>query len=494
MPSLNVLVIDDEAAARDMLAAAVRNAGYLVDTAASTAEADQKLAGGDVDVALCDLQLPDGDGLELFKRVRAAGSETAFIFVTAYATVETAVEALRTGAFDYIMKPVRHADVVHRLTQVEAFRGLRDQNAALRRAVREGKPLYRFTSDAMRKIERMVEKIALTSSTVLIDGESGTGKGVIAHAIHEQSARADAPFLSVNCAAIPDQLLESEFFGHAKGAFTSADRARKGLFLEADGGSLFLDEIGELPLALQTKLLHVIEEKEIRPLGGARARRVDCRIIAATNRDLAQMVREGHFREDLYFRLSLFEIRIPPLRERPEDLRGLIQFLLLKSGRHKGGVRPLDLEQEARSALLRYGWPGNVRELENVITRAFILADGPSISIEDLPGDVVGALPPGGARCSPAAADGTLQEQRRRFEAEVIRRAVSEAAGDRRLAAQRLGISLSGLYGKLSETNPLPAEPAHARAAAPLPDGGRHGGTDLRRGDERSFPSEDSNP
>jgi two-component system, NtrC family, response regulator AtoC len=491
MPSLNVLVIDDEPAAREMLAAAVKNAGYSVEAAASVAEAERKLATGDVDVALCDIQLPDGDGLELFKRTRAAGSETLFVMVTAFASVETAVEALRAGAFDYIMKPMRHSEVLHRLAQIEAFSGLRQENKALRRAARDSKPLYRFNSEPMRKIDRIVEKIAPTAATVLIVGESGTGKGVIAHAIHERSERADAPFLSVNCAAIPDQLLESEFFGHAKGAFTNADRARKGLFLEADHGTLFLDEIGELPLTLQTKLLHVIEDKEVRPLGAARSHRVDCRILAATNRDLGQMVRESRFREDLYFRLSLFEVRIPPLRERADDLRGLIQFFLLKNGCHKGGVRPLELDPDALAALTRYAWPGNVRELENVITRACILADGSSIAVDDLSTDVARALPRNTTGSLAATTSGTLHDQRRRFEAAVIQRAVHDAGGDRRLAAQRLGISLSGLYGKMSETNGADGDVARGQGQGAA-GGGPPGSEDVRAREQRSFRNEDS--
>lgn len=451
MPSLSVLVIDDEPAAREILAAAVSKAGYAVDTAADVAQATAKLAGGDVDVALCDIQMPDGHGIDLLKRSRASGIETTFVMVTAFASVENAVEALRAGAFDYIIKPVRHAEVLHRLSQIEALSGLREENKLLRKAATAGKPLYRFTSAGMLKVYRMVDKVAPTGSTVLITGESGTGKGVIARAIHERSPRRDGPFLSVNCGAIPEQLLESEFFGHTKGAFTGADRAEKGLFLEADKGTLFLDEIAELPLLMQTKLLHVIEDKEVRALGSGQTRRVDTRIVAATNRNLAECVRQGRFREDLYFRLSIFEVAMPPLRERPDDIRGLIQFILRANELARGASRAIELDPDAEETLLGYDWPGNVRELENVITRACILVEGHVISVDDLPAELTKAGSPPKPANVVTGSSGSLQDQRRRFEAEVVLRAIDDADGNRRLAAQRLGISLASLYRKIED-------------------------------------------
>ena len=314
---MQILVIDDEPAVRQILAAAVATAGHTVDQAATAAQARSKLARGDVDLALCDIKLPDGNGIDLVREARSSGLETAFIMVTAFASMETAVEALRAGASDYVTKPVLNEEVLHRIAQIEALGGLRDENRALRRTVSESTPnLYRFTSPPMLEVERLVSKVAPTDSTVLLSGESGTGKGIVARMIHERSARRDAQFLTVNCSAIPEQLLESEFFGHTKGAFTGAAAARKGLFLQAEKGTLFLDEIGELPLRLQSKLLNVIEDKEVRPLGSEQPRRVDTRIIAATNRNLQERVEQGAFRDDLYFRLSMFQIAIPPLRER----------------------------------------------------------------------------------------------------------------------------------------------------------------------------------
>lgn len=466
MPLLHVLVIEDEAAARQVLAAAVERGGYSVDTAADTAEARAKLSTGDVDVALCDIQLPDGHGIDLLKHTRGAGIDTVFVMITAFASLETAIEALRAGASDYIIKPVRHAEILHRLSQIEAMNGLRAANRTLRNAVRDRKPLYPFASGKMREVQRLVEKVAPTDSTVLLTGESGTGKSVIARTIHERSGRCEAPFLPINCGAIPDQLLESEFFGHARGAFTSADRARKGLFVEADSGTLFLDEVSELPSHMQTKLLHAVEDKEVRPLGSGQLRRVDARIIAACNRDLSELVNQGRFREDLFFRLSVFQIRIPPLRERPEDIRGLICHVLRADQRAKALPRPLELEPEAEEILLAYAWPGNVREVENVIARACILAEGNCICADDLPAEILQSAARQKSNRSGGAQGESLHDQRLQFETGIIRRAIEEAGGDRRLAAHRLGISLSSLYGKLNSPGAARLEPAGERDAS----------------------------
>jgi two-component system response regulator AtoC len=451
MPALNVLVVDDELASRQILATAVAKAGHSVETAGDVAGARSALARADVDVVLCDIQLPDGDGIDVVRQVRAAGKDTIFVMVTAFASVETAVEALRAGAYDYIIKPVRHAELVHRLSQIEAMCDLRQENRALRRAARESKGVYEFSSPAMRGVERLIDKVARTDSTVLISGESGTGKTVVARAVHERSLRHDRPFMQINCGAIPEQLLESEFFGHTRGAFTSADHARKGLFLEAEGGTLFLDEIGDLPAHMQTKLLHVIEDKHVRPLGSGQARRVDVRIVAASNRDLDALVAGGGFREDLFFRLSMFRITLPPLRERRDDIRGLIDFVLRANQRGAQRAEPFELDPEAESILLAYPWKGNVRELENVINRACILVEGNSISVDTLPAELIRAVGTTPLHAVSESAGATLSEQRRSFEEQLIRRAVADAGGDRRLAAQRLGISLSSLYRKLDD-------------------------------------------
>jgi two-component system response regulator AtoC len=307
----------------------------------------------------------------------------------------------------------------------------------------------------MRDLERMIAKVSPTDSTVLVTGESGTGKGVIARRIHQQSPRSNAAFIPVNCGALPENLMESELFGHTKGAFTGADKARKGLFLEADRGTIFLDEIGELPLQLQVKLLHVIEEKSIRPVGSEQAKRADVRIVAATNRDLPQMVAEGRFREDLYFRLSVFQIHAPPLRDRRGDIPGLVRFLLESGAKRLLAGAPVAVDPEVEQLLGAYDWPGNVREMENVVDRALILADDGHVTCADLPAPIIAA-----ARAAvnvPIAFEPgeSLREQVRKFESAFIGAAIEEAGGDRRLAAQKMGIGLSSLYRKLEEYEAL---------------------------------------
>jgi two-component system response regulator AtoC len=451
MPSQHILVIDDEMAQRQVLAALLRKEGYFVDLAAGAVEARAKLAHGDVDVALCDIKMPDGNGIDLLRQNREHGIDTVFVMITAMASVETAVEALRAGAYDYIVKPVRKEQLLHRLAQIEAMRGLREENKVLRLVVKEkSTPVYRFTSPRMLEVERLVAKVAPTNSTVLIVGESGTGKGVLARMIHENSTRSGGPFVQINCSAIPEQLMESEFFGHTKGAFTGADKSRKGMFLEADKGVLFLDEIGDLPMSMQTKLLHAIEDKEVRAVGSEQVRQVDTRIIAATNRDLADMIKRGLFREDLFFRLSVFQISIPSLRERQADIRGLVRFLL-QNGPDGANGRQMDIEPEAEACLLAYAWPGNVRELDNVINRARIMAEGNCIAVGDLPETLIKAT---SDAVEKGASEGSLREQLRKLELDIIHDTIDRAQGDLRLAAQRLRISLSSLYRKLGESGP----------------------------------------
>jgi DNA-binding NtrC family response regulator len=447
---MHVLVIDDEPALLEILSDRVSKGGHSVDQAASVAAAAAKLAHGDVDVALCDIKMPDGSGIDLVLDSRSKGIDTAFIMVTAFASIETAVEALRAGAFDYIIKPVRYEELLNRLAQIEALRGLRDENKTLRKQVQARSPVYRCNSPAMLDVERLAKKVARTDSTVLINGESGTGKGVLAHLIHDWSDRRERSFVAVNCSAIPEQLMETELFGHTKGAFTSADRARKGLFLEADRGTLFLDEIGELPLHMQTKLLNVIEDKSVRPVGSEHARHVDARIIVATNRDLPGMVKQGRFREDLFFRLSMFQVRIPPLRDRTMDVCGLIDFLV-QQRKWSGPSHVTEIALDAQALLLTYDWPGNVRQLENAIGRARILAEGDCITVADLPSEVTDVAAAGGCIAKDAETPTDLRDRMRQFESSVLSSVINEAGGDRKLAARKLGISVSSLYRKLEE-------------------------------------------
>ena len=459
MPELQVLVVDDEPAIRQVLAAALSKAGYAVDSAGSGAEALARLEKTPFDVVLSDVFMPVMDGIELLKQSRQRGHAATFIMVTAFASVDSAIDAIKAGAWDYITKPVRHEEILHRLEQIEALRGLREENRALRNLVLGGGARsFTFTSPSMQAVERLVNRVAPTDSTVLITGESGTGKGVSARRLHELSSRRDGPFVSVNCGAIPENLIESELFGHTKGAFTSADRARKGLFVQADHGTIFLDEIGELPLSLQTKLLHVLEAKEVRALGSETPRKVDVRIVAATNRDLPAMVKDGRFREDLFFRLSVFQITMPPLRERRADIPALLRHVIAQRVLPSGSHETLALDPEAEDLLVAFDWPGNVRQLENVLHRAAILADGGLIRVADLPPEVArvaaGTSAPAGDAGAAGGGEGSLRERVRRFEISLIRRAIDDAGGDRRLAAQRLGIGLSSLYRKLEESSP----------------------------------------
>ncbi|MBI5431082.1 MAG: sigma-54-dependent Fis family transcriptional regulator [Nitrosomonadales bacterium] len=453
MTSLQVLVVDDEPAIRQVVSAQLRKAGHTVDQAGDAESALERLSRGDVDIALSDIKLPNMSGIELLRKARAANIDTAFIMMTAFASVDTAIEAIKAGAADYMIKPLNHDELLHRLNKVGDLRGLRAENRVLRRLVMgANQEVFGFNSPAMREMEHMAAKVARTNSTVLITGESGTGKGVVARLIHQQSPRADRNFIPVNCGAIPENLVESEFFGHTKGAFTGADKIRKGLFLEADGGTIFLDEIGELPILLQVKLLHVIEQKAVRPVGSEQERPVDVRIIAATNRDLGEMVAQGKFREDLYFRLSVFHIHVPPLRERRQDLAALIKFLLQRNTRRMGSDgHEATLAPGVEELLVNYDWPGNVRELENILDRALILADRGHVTLADLPPSITKTSAPGSNIDLNVQLEGSLREQVRKFEAALILRTIEDAGGDRRAAAQKLNIGLSSLYRKLEE-------------------------------------------
>jgi two-component system response regulator AtoC len=450
MKSLQVLVVDDELAVRQVLAAQLDDIGHQVEHVGTGQAAIERLAKGDVDIALCDIRLPDVNGIEVMRQTFGAGVETTFLVMTAYASVSTAIDAMRSGAFDYLIKPVRLEDLKHRLAQVGEMMGLREENRRLRRMVPD--PLDDvciLPSPASQHINRMISKVAGTEGTVLITGESGTGKGVYARRIHRDSLRARYPLVQVNCGAIPENLLETEFFGHLKGAFTGADRAKKGLFREADGGTLLLDEVADLPLALQVKLLHAIEEKQIRPVGGEQSRRVDVRIVAATNQSLSERVERGDFREDLFYRLNVLHIHLPPLRERREDIPPLIELFLASEPKRLAIEGTYTIAEEAMAAMVSYSWPGNIRELQNIVDHALILSESDRLEISDLPQQLTAAGP--GIDAVSVSVDGTLREQARVFEVRAIERAIERSGGDRRAAAERLGIGLSTLYRKLGE-------------------------------------------
>lgn len=448
--SERLLIIDDDEGLRESLELVLTAEGYEVSGAPDAGAALERIERADFDVILCDLRMPGIDGLELLPQLVRRIPQTPVILMSAYGTEELALEAIRLGAYDYLAKPFQPSEALFALRKAQERGRLHDENQRLRRDVSRthGERPIVATSEAMIEVLEVMERAAAFKSTVLITGESGTGKEVLARAVHDQSPRRASAFVAVNCGAIPENLLESELFGHAKGAFTGADRARRGLFAEADGGTLFLDEIGELPTALQVKLLRVLQEEEIRPVGETKPRSVDVRVIAATARDLDAELREGTFREDLFYRLDVVRLRVPPLRERPKDVPLLLDHFLEHFRATLGkGVRTVN--DEALERLVAYAWPGNVRELENVIERAVILADGDTLGLSELPDTV--ARPAVTADHGPASANFCLKSARRAAEIEVIGRALQATGGNRSHAARLLEISDRALFYKIKE-------------------------------------------
>src|SRR5919106_5314218 len=370
----DILIVDDEPSARMTLALLLRKRGHRAVQAEGVRVAAKVLAECAFDLVVTDLRMPDGDGLEVLRTAKAHCPEAAVILLTAYAGWESAKEAMRLGAYDYFEKGKEPTELLHRMDKALEEKGLRHENENLRRQVRERYSLPGIIahSKEMQQVLDLVLRVAPSDATVLIQGESGTGKEVIAKAIHHASPRADKAFVAVNCGALPEPLLESEIFGHVKGAFTGATAHKKGLFEEAHGGTFLLDEIGEMPPTLQVKFLRVLQEGEVRPVGSTQATTADVRVLAATNRDLGQLMQQGKFREDLFYRLNVIPVVLPPLRERREDIPALAEHFLRQYG-HKQG-RSLRLTADAVARLLHYPWPGNVRELENTMERATILA------------------------------------------------------------------------------------------------------------------------
>jgi DNA-binding NtrC family response regulator len=444
----SLLIVDDEALIRETLAEYLANEGFDVSVSASAEEALALAAERAFDVVLCDVQLPGMDGIELLGRLTKLSPQTFVLLITAYATVESAVEAFHRGAQDYLMKPILLDEVLSKIRRLIAYRDLYRENQWLRRELHRDYDFDHIVgrSPAMQHVFELVRKVGPTRSTVLLLGESGTGKELIARAIHHQGARDDQGgadrFLAVNCAAIPQDLLENQLFGHRKGAFTGADRDQAGVFVHAHSGTVFLDEIAELPLATQAKLLRAIEQKEILPVGANEPVRVEARILAATNKDLQKEMEQGRFRDDLYYRLNVVSITIPPLRERREDIPDLVEFLLAKHARALG-KRVTGVTHETMQLLLACPWKGNVRELDNALQRAVILGEGPLIAPADLP---PGLAPVEG---DPAVVD-ELGEAVRRFERQHIARILRQTP-DKREAARRLGMGLSSLYRKIAE-------------------------------------------
>ncbi len=381
-----ILVIDDEDIVLISCRRALTPEGYEVKTAKNGADGLRMLEAEPFDLALVDIKMPDIDGIEVLRRIKEGWPETEVIMITGYGTVSTAVIAMKLGAFDYIEKPFRPDELILLVSKALERKRLFLENLRLRSELTEHYKLENIvgTSKAMQRVFQLIAKVAPTGSTVLINGESGTGKELIAMAIHYNSPRRDQPFIVVDCGTIPDTLIESELFGHVKGAFTGAIETRKGLLELANGGSLFFDEIGNLNLSIQAKLLRLLQEREFRPIGGKNPVRADIRFIAATNKNLATMTKEGAFREDFFYRLNVFPINIPPLRERKEDIPHLSYYFLQKYNKEIG-KDVTHISAEAMSALIYYDWPGNVRELENTIQRAIILCQGKTLHPQHLP-------------------------------------------------------------------------------------------------------------
>ena len=442
----SILIAEDEDGVRDSLTQVLREEGYDVVAAADGDAAVAALRARDFDVVISDLRMPGADGLTVLRNTREIAPQTLVLLMTAHATVETAVEALRGGAQDYLLKPVIFDELLHKLQALMEHRQLAWERQFLRNQIDRQWDFDNLVgqSSAMREVMNLVKRVAPVPSTVLITGESGVGKEVVARAIHHFSDRRDAIFLPVNCGAIPENLLESQLFGHLRGSFTGAVSNQEGLFQRARRGTIFLDEIGELPLGLQVKLLRAIEAKEVLPVGATAPIKVDVRIVAATNRDLRREAEAGRFREDLYYRLNVFGIEIPPLRERREDIPPLVEHFIRLHNR--------ELRKHFKGAdgtLLKHfmtlPWKGNVRELDNVIEHSMILGDGDWITMKELPRAMRAEtdLPP--------MSGDSLRDAMRAYERAHIQSVLAKLNNDKRAAAERLGMSLSSLYRKIEE-------------------------------------------
>jgi two-component system, NtrC family, response regulator PilR len=440
-----VLIVDDEQSMREMLAIVLAKEGYEVVTAESRATAASVLGTGAVDALITDVKLPDGDGIEILRHVKSGSPETSVIVMTAFGSTQTAVAAMKLGAQDYLVKPFDVDELKIVLRNALERQDLREENRLLKAEFRSRHGLDRIlgVSAAMVPVFDMVQSVAATNSTVLVMGESGTGKELVAKAIHAHSARRDAPFVSVSCAAVAETLLESELFGHLKGAFTDAHQNKKGLFEAAHRGTLFLDEVGETPPAMQAKLLRALQEKRIRRVGGTEEIDVDVRVIAATNRALESLVREKRFREDLFYRLNVIPIHLPPLRQRREDIPLLAEHFRQRFAAEMG-KRVMQVSQEAMRRLIEHTWPGNVRELENVMERAVALESTEAILAERLPDTVTAGAAPAPAWVPPAPLLGpgfSLDAHLEAIELELLRHALEQAGGDRSEACRLLGIT-----------------------------------------------------
>jgi two-component system response regulator PilR (NtrC family) len=445
-----ILVCDDEASLREMLQILLRREGYRVDIVDGVHAARDQLGSADpYDVVITDLVMPDGTGMEVLDAVRSRSADTQILMITAYATTEQAVEAMRKGAYDYVQKPFKNHELLATLEKALEKRAIVAENQTLRAEVKarwsEGQLIGK--SAAMDRLRDLIKRVANATTSVLITGESGTGKEMVARALHFQSPRAEAPFVVLNCGAVPENLIESELFGHVKGAFTGASASKDGLFRAAHGGTLFLDEVGELPPPLQVKLLRVLQDRKVRPVGGSAEVEIDVRVVAATNREVEAEVDAGTFREDLFYRLNVIRIEVPPLRERPEDIPVLAEYFLRKHTALQG--RRLEFSPEAMRWLAQQSYAGNVRELENIVERGVTLAPGSTVNREDL-GDT---HPSKKALNLSQIPDGRfdLDDYLTQVERELLFRALDQAGGVRKNAAELLGMSFRQFRYRLAK-------------------------------------------
>lgn len=451
--SRRLLIIDDEENMRHMLGVLLAKEGYRVDTAGDGREALGMVEEKEYDCILCDVKMPKMDGLAFLRAAKPYTGSATVIMMSAYGTIDTAVEAMRNGAYDFISKPFKPDEVVITLKKAFEEKRLRVENRQLKEQVEKLEEYRSFGkliagSKAMCSPMQLAGKVAQYDSTVLVTGESGTGKELVARGIHDKSPRADGPFVAINCGSVPEALLESEFFGYVKGAFTGADRNKKGLFEEAGGGTLFLDEIGDLPAAMQVKLLRVLQEGEVMPVGAGKPKKIDVRVIAATGKNLEKEVEEKRFRGDLFYRLNVVHIPLPPLRERPEDISLLCDHFVRKINR-KTGTKIKGISPAARQLLLKHSWPGNVRELENVMERAMILAEKEIILPENLPGNLGGKG--GNRRLDDIFGGFSLKKAQKIMEQRLISRAMEATGGNKSKAAELLELSYPSLLSKIKE-------------------------------------------
>ncbi|MBI5483286.1 MAG: sigma-54-dependent Fis family transcriptional regulator [Deltaproteobacteria bacterium] len=448
--SKHILIIDDEENLRHMLSVMLTRQGYVADSAADGEEGLQRIREKAYDFVLCDIRMPEMDGKTFLARALEQGVNAPVIMMSAYGSVETAVECMKMGAYDFISKPFKKDEIVMVLKKAEERERLKEENSRLKEVV-AGRFEYSgivSRNGRMEEIFSQVRKVADLKTTVLVLGESGTGKELVARAIHQNGRRAGKPFVAINCGAIPGNLLESELFGHVRGAFTDAAGDKAGLFEQADGGTLFLDEIGEMPPALQVKLLRVLQDSEIRRVGGASSKKVDVRVISATSRDLSADVGAGRFREDLFFRLNVFCLQLPPLRERAEDIPLLADYFLKRYAYSSDGLS-LRIEPDAMRSLLAHRWPGNVRELENAIERACIICEGGLVSAACLPPSI--RLPDDSHDEGGADEDLSIKKAEDAIERDLIRKALAKTGGNRTQAAKILEISHRSLLYKIKE-------------------------------------------